>query len=69
MRLIEPLKKRELQCLQLAAEDKTITETAQALCLSYHTVKTHRRLLLKKLGCRTLVGALSMAQKLKVIKS
>lgn len=67
MRVIEALSQRELQCLQLAGEDKTLSETAQALCLSYNTIKTHRKLLLKKLGCRTIAGALVAAKRCEMI--
>jgi len=68
MKQVEMLTKRELQCLQFAALDKSLQETADALCLSYDTVKTHRRFLLRKLGCHSMVGALMLAFKQRIIK-
>ena len=61
MRYVEPLTNRELDCLRLAANDKTMRETASALCIGLETVKTHRNTLLQKLGCHTIAGALMVA--------
>ncbi len=52
------LSAREKQCLYWAAKDKTLTETASKLHISPETVKWHRKVLLKKLGCQTITGAL-----------
>ena len=61
MRTIQPLTPRELDCLDQAAQDKTVRETAEALCISLDTVKKHRAVILGKLGCQTMAGALMVA--------
>ncbi len=55
------LNEREKQCLYWAAKDKSLTETANKLHLSPETVKWHRKMLLRKLGCQTITGALVIA--------
>ena len=52
---------REQACLLHAAEDKSVAETSELLCVSEDTVKKHRKSLLRKLHCHTMVGALSTA--------
>lgn len=54
---IEKLTVREKQCLYWAGQDKTLYETAECLCLSPETIKTHRKILLRKLRCKTITGA------------
>lgn len=54
----ETLSIREKQCLYWAAKDKSLTETATLMHLSPETVKWHRKMLLKKLGCQTITAAL-----------
>lgn len=51
---LDDLSVRELQCLKCAAEDMSIEETASKLFLSADTVKTHRKMLLKKFKSRTM---------------
>ena len=63
MRYVEPLTRRELECLYQAAYDKSCRETAEALFISLETVKTHRSVILRKLGCRTITGALMVAMR------
>ncbi len=46
---------RELDILRNLAAGKTSREIGQELFISPHTVDTHRRNLLKKLGCKTVV--------------
>jgi DNA-binding CsgD family transcriptional regulator len=48
---------RQLEVLRLAAADYTMTETARRLCVSYETVRSHRKAILERLGCRTIAGA------------
>lgn len=67
MRQVGILTGRELQCLQLAAEDKDLKCTAENLCLSYNTVRTYRRLILRKMNCQTMAGALMRAIQLGLI--
>lgn len=54
---LEPLTIREKQCLYCAGQDKTLNETAEFLCLSPETIKTHRKIILRKLKCKTITGA------------
>lgn len=46
---------RELDVLKRLSEGKNTQEIAQELCLSTHTVDTHRRHLLEKLNARNVV--------------
>ena len=52
---------RELEILQHVAIGKTSKEIGEWLCISPHTVDTHRRTLLKKLGCRSVVELTQVA--------
>lgn len=61
MRDVEQLTQREVECLTHAAHDKSCRETAASLRISLETVKSHRKILLRKLGCKTIVGALMVA--------
>ena len=51
----EPVTRRELDILQNLARGKSSREIGQELHISPHTVDTHRRNLLRKLGCRSVV--------------
>lgn len=51
------LTNREQQCLQWAAKDKSIKETAQIMFVSESTVKKYREKILQKIQCRTMTGA------------
>ncbi|MDF1761026.1 MAG: helix-turn-helix transcriptional regulator [Coxiellaceae bacterium] len=57
----EKLTLREVSCLQYAALDKSLVETAEIMYLSPETIKTYRRRVLAKLGCRTMTAALMIA--------
>jgi DNA-binding NarL/FixJ family response regulator len=50
------LSERELEILKLVFEDKTSQEIADALFISKRTVDTHRKNILHKTNCRTIVG-------------
>ena len=50
---------RELQVLAAAADDLSINETAARLDLSPQTIRTYRRRVLRKTGCRTMTGAVA----------
>jgi DNA-binding CsgD family transcriptional regulator len=52
---IGPLSTRERQILSLLALGKNSRTIAAELCISRHTVDTHRRALLRKLQCRSVV--------------
>ena len=47
---LQRLTEREVVVFQMVAEGKTETEIAEALCISKHTVHTHRKNLMAKLG-------------------
>lgn len=51
------LTKREIECLAMAANDKTIKEISRMLFISVNTVRKHRRSILAKTACKTLLGA------------
>ncbi|TLM79128.1 LuxR C-terminal-related transcriptional regulator [Microbulbifer harenosus] len=44
---------REIQIVRMLAEGKTSVEMAEILGISQHTVKNHRKNILKKAGCKT----------------
>jgi DNA-binding CsgD family transcriptional regulator len=44
---------RELEILQLISTGKSSKNIADSLCISEHTVSTHRKNMLKKTGCQT----------------
>lgn len=47
------LSKREVEIVELIAEGLTANEIADRLCLSAHTVSTHRKNIFRKLGVRS----------------
>lgn len=53
--------KREKEVLQLIVEEKTAQEIADQLCISQHTVDSHRKNLLSKLGVRNTAGLVKYA--------
>jgi len=53
---------RERQCLYWAAQDKSVVETAELLFIAPETVKKHRKAILRKMACRTMVAALANLQ-------
>lgn len=67
MQTVESLTKRELECLYYAAQDKGCRETASSLHVSHETVKAYRKAALRKLGCRTMAGALMVALRRKLL--
>lgn len=52
---------RETKCLLLAAQDKSLNDTAECMHVEPDTVKKYRARILRKLGCQTMVGALAIA--------
>ncbi len=58
------LTEREKQCLYLAAQGKTIAETARILTIHSRRVEKHRQSLCRKLGCKTLVEAILVGLRL-----
>lgn len=59
----EPLSAREREVLQLIARQYSSARIADALCISEHTVKTHRKHLFRKLGVQTSIGLVQYALK------
>jgi DNA-binding CsgD family transcriptional regulator len=62
----KPLTDRELEVLRLLMQEKTTTEIADLLQLSYHTVETYRKNLLKKTQTRSIVGLVTFALRNKI---
>ncbi len=58
-----PLTRRELEVLQLIAEEYSNPEIAEKLFISIRTVDTHRRNLLEKLGVKNTAGLVKYAIK------
>lgn len=56
-----PLSKRELEVLELIAEEFTNPEIAEKLFISIRTVDTHRRNLIEKLGVKNTAGLVKYA--------
>ncbi len=59
--LLPSITRREKQVLQLIMDEKTTTEIAEALFISFGTVETHRRNLLLKLNARNTAGLVKSA--------
>lgn len=49
------ISKREHQVIELILDNKSSTEIAQILHISYHTVRTHRKNILRKLKCNSII--------------
>ncbi|MBK7406608.1 MAG: response regulator transcription factor [Saprospirales bacterium] len=62
-----PLTKREIEVLQLIAEEYSNPEIAEKLYISIRTVDTHRRNLLEKLGVKNTAGLVKNAIRLGLI--
>ena len=54
---------REREILRLAGEDYSTKEIAGSLSISFSTVETHRKKIIRKMGVRSLIGALDIAYK------
>lgn len=59
--LVEQLTKREIEILQLIAQEYTNVEIAEKLFISRRTVDTHRRNLLQKIGVKNSIGLIRFA--------
>jgi DNA-binding NarL/FixJ family response regulator len=59
--LHEQLSERELEILKMVAEGLSSKEIAEKLYLSYHTINTHRKNILKKLSCKSAAELLNYA--------
>lgn len=56
-----PLTRREVEVLKLLALGKTSDSIAQELFLSHHTIETHRKNILSKMGAKNMTEAVKMA--------
>lgn len=56
-----PLSEREVELLQLIADELTMKEIAEKVFLSEHTVKTHRKNLMAKLDVKNTAGLIKKA--------
>ncbi|NIJ52346.1 response regulator [Dyadobacter arcticus] len=59
--------KRELEVLQLIAQEYSGTEIAKKLFIEASTVETHRKHLIQKLGVQTTIGLVKYAIKFKIV--
>lgn len=59
--LVDQLTKRELEILELIAQELTNIEIAEKLFISRRTVDTHRRNLLQKIGVKNSIGLIRFA--------
>jgi DNA-binding NarL/FixJ family response regulator len=59
--LWETLTRREREILKLIAEGFKSKEIADYLCISVHTVETHRSTLMKKLNLHNTAGLVALA--------
>ncbi|MEM7368086.1 MAG: response regulator transcription factor [Bacteroidota bacterium] len=57
------LTKRETEVLKLIAQEFKTHEIATRLCISTHTVETHRKNLIRKIGVRNIAGLAKYALK------
>ena len=68
-KVIPKISKREKQILQLILDEKTTQEIADELFISFFTVETHRRNLMKKLGVKNSVGLVKMAIEYRILEN
>jgi len=62
------ISRREKQVLQLIVDEKTTSEIAEELFISFGTVETHRRNLLLKLNARNTAGLVKSALEFDLLK-
>ena len=67
--LVEPLTERELEVLQLLAEELSNAEIGQRLFISLPTVKSHTRNIYGKLGVHSRKQAVAQARALGILPS
>jgi DNA-binding NarL/FixJ family response regulator len=60
---MEALTRRELEVLSLIAEGNTTGSIASKLSIQINTVKTHRKNMLKKTGCKNITELIYKATK------
>jgi len=60
------LSQKELECLYLAAQDFTTQESSKKLHRTIGTIKRHRMMILRKLGCNTMAGAVMVGMTMRL---
>ncbi|GAB3830480.1 LuxR C-terminal-related transcriptional regulator [Pontibacter rugosus] len=63
-----PLTAREIEIIQLIAEGKSTMEIAEKLFLSHHTINSHRKNILRKLGIKSPAELVVKALDLGIVK-
>ena len=58
---------RENEIITLLAYEHSTKEIAQKLFVSYETIKTHRRNIMRKLGAKNIAGVVRLAFQLKIL--
>lgn len=61
------LTNKEKLCLVLASQDKDLNKTAETMHVTTSAVKKYRMMILRKLGCQTMTGALNAAYKNRIL--
>ena len=64
----DDLSQREIDIIRLIADEKTTSQIADQLYLSKHTVETHRKNILLKLGLKNSAGLIKYAMKNNLIE-
>lgn len=64
----DDLSQREIDIIRLIADEKTTSQIADQLFLSKHTVETHRKNILLKLGLKNSAGLIKYAMKNNLIE-
>ena len=59
---------RQIEILKCFAVGLTVPETAEKLHLSAHTVVTHRRRMMKKANCNSIIALLTYARRQRIIQ-
>lgn len=62
-----PISQRELEIIKLIAEGYTNTEIAEKLFLSTHTINTHRKNIMQKLGINNTAALVMFAVKMELV--
>lgn len=55
--------KRQVEILKCFADGLSVPQTSEKLYISLHTVVTHRRRMMKKANCNSIIGLLSYARR------
>jgi len=67
-RLAQPLSKSELEIIKLIYQEKTSAEIAIDMGKSKKTIDNHRLFIIKKIGCKNVIGIVKYALKHKIVK-